>query len=84
MQIIKASQGILFLPSIPFFFLHKRYGEPSFGIFHKNFLQKSLKKLQVHTAVNTSSRWKRFNPLSPSIHIQILQIDLHTFPFRIS
>ena len=25
-----------------------------------------------------------FNPLSPSIHIQILQTDLHTFPFRIS
>ena len=24
------------------------------------------------------------NPLSPSIHIQILQTDLHTFPFRIS
>ena len=21
-----------------------------------------------------------FNPLSPSIHIQILQTDLHTFP----
>ena len=25
-----------------------------------------------------------FNPLSPSIHIQILQTDLHTFPLRIS
>ena len=25
-----------------------------------------------------------FNPLSPSIHIQILQSDLHTFPLRIS
>ena len=24
------------------------------------------------------------NPLSPSIHIQILQTDLHTFPLRIS
>ena len=45
---IKARQGILLLPSIPFFFLHKRYREPSFGIFHKNFLQKSFKKLQVH------------------------------------
>ena len=56
----KAWQGILFLPSIPFFFLHKRYRKPSFGIFHKNFLQKSFKKFQVHTAVNTSSRWKRF------------------------
>ena len=25
-----------------------------------------------------------FNPLSPNIHIQILQTDLHTFPWRIS
>ena len=25
-----------------------------------------------------------FNPLSPVIHIQILQTDLHTFPLRIS
>ena len=25
-----------------------------------------------------------FNPLSPSIHIQILQTGLHTFPLRIS
>ena len=25
-----------------------------------------------------------FNPLSPSIHVQILQTDLHTFPLRIS
>ena len=58
---IKARQGILFLPSIPFFFLHKRYRKPSFGIFHKNFLQKSFKKLQAHTAVNTSSSGKRFN-----------------------
>ena len=24
-----------------------------------------------------------FNPLSPSIHKQILQTDLHTFPLRI-
>ena len=27
---------------------------------------------------------KILNPLSPSIHIQILQTDLHTFPLRIS
>ena len=26
----------------------------------------------------------RVNPLSPNIHIQILQTDLHTFPYRIS
>ena len=25
-----------------------------------------------------------FNPLIPSIHIQILQTNLHTFPLRIS
>ena len=25
-----------------------------------------------------------FNPLSPNIHIQILQTDLHTFSLRIS
>ena len=24
------------------------------------------------------------NPLSPNVHIQILQTDLHTFPYRIS
>ena len=27
---------------------------------------------------------KIVNPLSPSIHIQILQTDLHTFPLKIS
>ena len=27
---------------------------------------------------------KALNPLSPSIHMQILQTDLHTFPQRIS
>ena len=58
---LKHDKVSFFLPSIPFFFLHKRYRKPSFGIFHKNFLQKSFKKLQVHTAVNTSSRWKTFN-----------------------
>ena len=26
--------------------------------------------------------WTQVNPLSPSIHIQILQTDLHTFPFK--
>ena len=26
----------------------------------------------------------QFNPLSPSIHIQVLQTDLHTFPERMS
>ena len=26
------------------------------------------------------SLYSTFNPLSPSIHIQILQTDLHTFP----
>ena len=26
----------------------------------------------------------QLNPLSPSIHIQILQTDLHTFPLRMS
>ena len=26
----------------------------------------------------------KVNPLSPSIHMQILQTDLHTFPWRIS
>ena len=25
-----------------------------------------------------------YNPLSPNIHIQILQTNLHTFPLRIS
>ena len=27
---------------------------------------------------------QQVNPLSPNIHIQILQTDLHTFPSRIS
>ena len=26
----------------------------------------------------------QFNPLSPNIHIQILQTDVYTFPLRIS
>ena len=29
-------------------------------------------------------KWGIVNPLSPNIHIQILQTDLHTFPLRIS
>ena len=29
------------------------------------------------------SRWPQFNPLSPNIHIQILQTDLHTSSLRI-
>ena len=29
-------------------------------------------------------KWITLNPLSPSIHIQILQTNLHTFPERIS
>ena len=34
---------------------------------------------------NWPRNWpKTFNPLSPSIHIQILQTDLYTFPLRIS
>ena len=28
--------------------------------------------------------WKTFNPIGPTIHIQILQTDLHTFPYKIS
>ena len=28
--------------------------------------------------------WNVFNPLSPNIHIQILQSDLYTFPSRMS
>ena len=34
--------------------------------------------------INKNVEWIFFNPLSPSIHIQILQTDLHTFPWRIS
>ena len=30
------------------------------------------------------SKFNLFNPLSPNIHIQILQTDLHTFSWRIS
>ena len=32
--------------------------------------------------VNNNNR--ELYPLSPNIHIQILQTDLHTFPYRIS
>ena len=28
--------------------------------------------------------WPSVNPLSPNIHIQILQTCLHTFPYRMS
>ena len=43
----------------------------------------------IHLFNNIASRritiqWILFNPLSPNIHIQILQTDLHTFPYRIS
>ena len=33
---------------------------------------------------NSSSYLSPVNPLSPNIHIQILQTDLYTFPLRIS
>ena len=41
----------------------------------------------IHFFNNIASRqittqWILFNPLSPNIHIQILQTDLHTFPYR--
>ena len=28
--------------------------------------------------------WRTFNPIGPTIHIQFLQTDLHTFPYKIS
>ena len=34
-----------------------------------------------------TSGWKnaiKLNPLSPNMHIQILQTDLYTFPLRVS
>ena len=40
--------------------------------------------------INDEESWMRgqqtcpLNPLSPNIHIQILQTDLYTFPLRIS
>ena len=34
--------------------------------------------------INKNVEWIFFNPLSPSIHIQILQTDLHTFPWWMS
>ena len=44
------------------------------------------KKQQPVTAPRTKIDQKRrvLNPLSPNIHIQILQTDLYTFPLRIS
>ena len=39
----------------------------------------------VSLCLLTGAEWgKAVNPLSPNIHIQILQTDLHTFPHRIS
>ena len=43
----------------------------------------------IHLFNNIASRqittqWILFNPLSPNIHIQILQTDLYTFPYRMS
>ena len=37
-----------------------------------------------HPEMNWHIYFVPLNPLSPSIHIQILQTDLHTFPLRIS
>ena len=39
-------------------------------------------KLVKIESINLTEK-KRINPLSPSMHIQILQIDLHTFRLRI-
>ena len=36
------------------------------------------------TSVFGTKRHALINPLNPSIHIQILQTDLHTFPLRIN
>ena len=39
----------------------------------------------VSLCLLTGAEWgEALNPLSLSIHIQILQTDLHTFPYRIS
>ena len=48
----------------------------------------SRQKMSICSPLTTSvfgtKRHVLINPLSPSIHIQILQTDLHTFPLRIS
>ena len=43
---------------------------------HENFLEKCIPSL---TAKDLDTN-VFLNPLSPNIHIQILQTDLHTFP----
>ena len=42
----------------------------------KDFCTKEIKQ----QTISHSDELKIINPLSPSIHIQILQTDLHTFP----
>ena len=48
-----------------------------FLIFHLNYLYE-----MIMMVVMTMSKLSRFNPLSPNIHVQILQTDLYTFPSR--
>ena len=40
-------------------------------------------EVQLWSSFKLQAPWL-FNPLSPNIHIQILQTDLHTSPLRIS
>ena len=50
-------------------------------IFLSRYFNVSLNLVAAPTEISWHSS---FNPLSPNIHIQILQTDLHTFPLRIS
>ena len=38
------------------------------------------KRIKTHLKISSNTAHIAFNPLSPNIHIQILQTDLHTFP----
>ena len=42
-----------------------------------------INKSVIATVIDNQTK-NYFNPLSPNIHIQILQTDLNKFPYRIS
>ena len=47
-------------------------------------VKKTASSSSALLSTNTQGTRCSFNPLSPIIHIQILQTDPHTFPYRIS
>ena len=65
-----------------------KWGKQNWGVAKQDELNQLVERLTVELDVGfdscTKTNTQGLNPLSPNIHIQILQTDLHTSPLRIS